>query len=333
MGDKQKLKIENCIKDLEDRLENIGKMVPSDKRSELKRVDGILGGLDSDIQRFQMTEYMRFPEECDNFEHILADLTDKFKKVDFDGDNSAGDGDGFEGNDPTQLQIYETNSKLKEGKNRALAMLHTINNMKEDITLIDDEVMMQREKLLSINDKLKETQSVITQTKRLISYFSKAVYDDLFIKILIGLIVVIIIVILAMAINIKIKRGNLVNDKSEKDKSEAAVDNYDDIDEVMFQNYIVKRKKKPENTEASSPNPKTMEKASRTGEDNPETASENTSKTLGEVSPADGITPKESSQSTGTTPETASKPADITLEAPSQHVKVIPKASQDAGVV
>lgn len=240
MGDKQKVKIETTLGRIEERLADLPQMTESDRRAELRKLSGQLDDLESDIQRFQMTEYNKFPEACDEFEQRFGELTEKFKNLGqagAPGEAAEDEAGQSEDQDATQRQIAETSAKLKEGKNRALAILHTINNMKEEINLIDDEVMLQREKLLSVNQKLKETQSVLSQTKKLVAFFSKAVYDDVIIKVLIGLILVAIIVVLVFGFTIKSKREKLLKEKEEQTVLEKENQHYEELDEMMFMNY------------------------------------------------------------------------------------------------
>lgn len=81
--------------------------------------------------------------------------------------------------------------------------------MKEELGAIDDEVMMQREKLLSINEKVKETQSILFRTKQLVNFFSKAVNDDSIIKGFIVVIAIICIVLFALALGIKYRKEDV----------------------------------------------------------------------------------------------------------------------------
>lgn len=237
MGDKQKTKIENYLKEIEQRFDAVPRLSITDRKTELKRISSKLTDLDSDIQRFQMTEYMKFPDECELFEQKHSELTEKFKQL-----LSGGPGGDMseleeeEDEDAAQMQIRETTSKLQEGKARALAMLQTVNDMRQEINEIDDEVLIQREKLISVNSKLKDTASILAQTKKVISDFSKALYDDIVMMVLIGIIGIIVLTIIGMAISIKIKQGDKLRIRNENDSALSNSNDFDDIDEEYFYN-------------------------------------------------------------------------------------------------
>lgn len=234
MGDKQKIKIQNTIDKLEERLVDLPKMTQSDRRTELKKLNDMLNTLDNDIQRFQMTELFRFPEECEKFEQLFNELTEKLNGLNSATDAAADEPQVQEDPEAVQRQIHETNTKLREGKSRAVAMLYTINNMKEEISLIDDEVLLQREKLSLANEKIKQSQSILNHTKNIISYFTNTFYDDTVIRILIALIFIMVLVLLGLAITIKVKRSDLEKDQAKISDAEI---NYDDLDELMFEEF------------------------------------------------------------------------------------------------
>ena len=242
--EKQKQKIETTFKSLEERIEQTAKLTDTDKRQEIKHLEGVIKELDNEVQRFQVTAHMKYPNECEEFEQRCSDLSQRLYQLgnnEVDQINHQQNADPVDVENPglaNQWQVQQGNDKLKEGKARALAMLHTVNNMREEIHQIDDEVMFQREKLLGVTEKLKETQSLLNQTKRLVSFFSKAVYEDLVIKILIGLIAISVIVILGLAISIKMKKSANAVIKDKKDEARIKEINYDDIDESIFIGYL-----------------------------------------------------------------------------------------------
>jgi hypothetical protein len=273
MGDKQKNKIENYLKDVEERFTAVSRLSLTDKKTELKRISTILGDLDSNIQRFQMTEYIKYPDECELFEQKHSELTEKFKQLlNSEHGEQLSDLEDEEDPDAAQLEIRATTSKLQEGKARAIAMLQTVNNMRQEINEIDDEVLMQREKLLNINSKLKDTAGVLNQTKKVISSFSKALYDDIIMMVLIGIIAIIVLTIIGMAISIKIKQGDKVKIRAEREATLSNSTDFDDIDEEYFFNLenhksAVQKPIKPKETPTDQP--KSGTEAGGSGPKNP----------------------------------------------------------------
>jgi len=254
MGDKQKTKIENYFSDVEKRFDTVPRLSETDRQRELKRISTILVDLDNDIQRFQMTEYIKFPNECDEFEQRHTELTEKFKHL-LSGAAASelselpDDDDG----DAAQMQIRETTSKLQEGKARALAMLQTVNDMRQEINEIDDEVLIQREKLINIDTKLKDTGGILLQTKKVVSEFSRALYDDIVMMILIGIIAVIVLSIVGLAISIKVKQGDKLKIRAERDTAISSSNDFDDIDEEYFYNLETRASASPKQTTPSDP--------------------------------------------------------------------------------
>jgi hypothetical protein len=224
MTEKFKARVEIIFRDIDERLGHCPLMSSTDKRQEIKKIEAMVADLENELQRFQMTASAKDQDTCELLEERLVDLTSKIKqlsKIDYYNpshvDHKVCEVDQV---GPSQMNVLEAESKLNESKSRAQAMLHTVNNLREEINLIDDEIMIQREKLLIVNEKLKDTQSVLKQSKRLVIFFSKAVYDDVFIKLMIGLIAVTLIVVFIMCINIKIKKVQLKDERIAKAKEE-----------------------------------------------------------------------------------------------------------------
>jgi hypothetical protein len=136
--------------------------------------------------------------------------------------------------DAAQRLIAETNAKLKEGKERALGMLKTVNNMKEELNLIDDEIMVQREKMVGIRDKMKKTQSMVYQTKKIARNLAQSLNSDIWIKVLLGLITLAILGAITMVVITKMQvtaqtangTASVLDNFTQKD--------YDEIDEQFF---------------------------------------------------------------------------------------------------
>jgi hypothetical protein len=238
MSDKLKVKIELSFQEIEERLESCPKLAHTDRKNELVKIDLLLADLDQDIQRFQMTAGARSQVVYEAFDEHFTSLTEKAKHFStFEtatSHNPVAESDVVNSGHHTQAQVMEGDSKLKEGKSRAQAMLSTMNHMREEINLIDDEIMVQREKLVKVNEQLKDTQSILKQSKRLIAFFSKAVYDDVFIKVMIGLIALTLIVIFVMCVNIKLKKSNLAAHKIANQNEILKNPNFNTIDEYRF---------------------------------------------------------------------------------------------------
>lgn len=237
-----KKKIEDAFNIIEHRLIDSGKLTATDRKKELQQIDIAIGQLESELDRFQMIAFVKYSNEIDDFEERLRTIKIKLKKMNEEGITASQIVEevkeeevydtGIE--DAAQKQIEETNEKLKDGKERAIGMLKTVNNMKEELNLIDDEIMLQREKMIAINDKMKQTQSVVFQTRKLVGKLAKSLSDDLFMKIMIGVIVLAILVVVGLIVSIKFKQKTIEKtDELEKNKIFKEAD-FEEIDEELF---------------------------------------------------------------------------------------------------
>lgn len=237
-----KKRIEDAFNIIEHRMISSGKMAATDRKRELQQIDTAVAQLESELDRFQMVAFTRFPTEIDEFEERLASIKMKLKKMNEEGITASQvveqakveETEEVQVEDAAQKAIAETNAKLKEGKERAMGMLRTVNNMKEELNLIDDEIMLQREKMMSIKDKMKKTQSTVYQTKKIARNLAKSLNNDICMKVMIGLISVAIIGVVVMIGLSKMKPqedpNKAINLELEKQKRE----DFLKIDEKFF---------------------------------------------------------------------------------------------------
>lgn len=239
----EKSKVEALFEDIERRLAETSKLTVADRRRELQQMDPAIVVLTREFERFQMIGFNKYPNEIDEMEDRLAKIKSTVTRMMnedvtisvIDNEPKLNESDIVaEEYDPTKQLVDQTNAKLAEGKARAQNMLRIANNMRDELNMIDDEVMLQREKLVSINAQIKHAQSVTNQTKKLVNYFTKAVNDDKIVKGLIGVVAVILLIIVVMGVRIKMKRGQLKELKMEQEKVLESQADYSKIDEAFF---------------------------------------------------------------------------------------------------
>lgn len=239
----EKSKVETLFGDVEQRLAATSKLTVAERKKELQAMDPVILALGREFERFQMIGYNKYAAEIDEMEERYSKIkTTVQRALDEDLTVSAVQG-GQEINesdvvedayDPTKQLVEQTNAKLAEGKARALNMLRMANSMRDELNMIDDEVMLQREKLVSINAQIKHAQSVTNQTKKIVNYFTKAVNDDKIVRWLIVIVAVCLLVIIGMGVSIKFKKGKLLEQKAEVEKVKQEKADYSQIDEGYF---------------------------------------------------------------------------------------------------
>lgn len=230
---------------IEEKLSNISKLTVSEKKRELDVIQAVLAEVEVAFDRFELIGMMKHRNIVERFEARLEKLKNDYKRLQegsMMNNNKSPvktekkgevltDSLVLENND--QL-VVETNEKLKDGRDRALNMLKMANSIRDELNMIDDEVLLQREKLLEINRKMKETQGTVNQTKKLVFYFSNAVSEDKILKTLIVSVLVIIVLVIFMAFNVnkKQKQIEVILEKKKVESIQKA--DYDRIDEGMF---------------------------------------------------------------------------------------------------
>lgn len=241
--DAEKSKVESLFEDVERRMGETSALAAADRRKVLAGLETALAGLTREFERFQMIGFNKYPDEIDAMEDRLGRMKSQVERMQneditlsaVNNEDALQKSDVVEDHyDPTQQLVTQTNAKLSEGKARALNMLKMANSMRDELNLIDDEVMLQREKLLTINNQIKHAQSVTNQTKKLVSYFTKAVNDDKIIKVMIVVVAVVLFVIIGMAVTIKRRKGAILLVKEEQDMVAQAKADYRDINEEYF---------------------------------------------------------------------------------------------------
>jgi hypothetical protein len=137
----------------------------------------------------------------------------------------------------TKQFLKNEDENFKEGVQTTKEILKDMKlaNMKLDhISML---VFEQRNKLKNINGEIKKSQSLMSQTKKIMKTFSAELVKDKFIKILLVAITVVLLFIMVCAIKYKMKSKELIG--KEIDVTAAEVD-YNEINEELFWNAEIK---------------------------------------------------------------------------------------------
>lgn len=130
------------------------------------------------------------------------------------------------------LQFLQNEDKnFKKGVDTTHEILKDVKLMNMKLDDISGLVKLQRQKLLNMQDKIKESQDVMGRSKKLLKTFSKEIYGDKIIMVF-GLLIALVLVFIGIAaIKYKFKAQELVLTDEELLEND---DNYNEIDETIF---------------------------------------------------------------------------------------------------
>ena len=138
-----------------------------------------------------------------------------------------------EGNDLT-LQAHIGNNLVSRGKAAIQNIGNVIREINKNIDDIEEEVILHREKLLSVKDKMESTQSMLDQSKKIAGNFAKMLYHDIAIKVLICVISIAIVSIFCTAMMMNTKKKTIDKEKMENINKESVDADYNQISEKDF---------------------------------------------------------------------------------------------------
>jgi hypothetical protein len=124
----------------------------------------------------------------------------------------------------------------KKGVEMTHDILDKVRGINTTLDEVTDLVRLQRQKLLSIQTQIGESQSIMKRSQKIIRSFSKELYQDKIIKILLGTISVVLILIMISAIQYKMKSGELIGKQI---KTQEELQDFTDIDENLFWKTVI----------------------------------------------------------------------------------------------
>lgn len=128
-------------------------------------------------------------------------------------------------------EYEETTELAKKGARDAQNTLKELKAANEELNNIGVMVKIQRIKLEQIKDKMQKSQSLVNQSSRIMTSFSKELYSDKIIFGLLSLIALILILIMISAIKYKLKSKELIGNEIDLDQNNQDIAQ---IDENLF---------------------------------------------------------------------------------------------------
>lgn len=236
-----KERIDNMFSAIELRFTNSSRLPVYEREGELHEINALVVRLERELDSFQLFGFAKYATEIEQYETRFDSLKRRLKRMtdqqmsfsQVPNDASVIPEDP-QANDVVYQLVAKTNLKLNVGKQRAENMLKMANNMRDQLEQMDDEVALQREKLMSINKQMKNAQSIVNATNKTVKYFTRAVNDDFYLKLMILLVVVMLLLILGIGMTIKRKKGTIEAIKQSEVKAAQKSADYSIIDEKWF---------------------------------------------------------------------------------------------------
>ena len=110
--------------------------------------------------------------------------------------------------------INEIEDEYERMQNQGQKILTMVVDMNKIASNIEDEIYEQRLKILRSRDLIKDSQSSLEQTKKLVSFFSKAMAKDKFIKIM--LVIIISLIIATIGLSYAFRKKNFKKELTQK---------------------------------------------------------------------------------------------------------------------
>jgi hypothetical protein len=140
----------------------------------------------------------------------------------------------------TRKFLGKETEKYQKGVETTKEILQKVQGINATLDEVTDLVRLQKYKLLSISSKIKESQSIMKRSHKIMKAFSKELYNDKIIKVLLGIITLILILIMVSAVMYKMKSAELIGHTIETIKNTAP--DYSDINEGFFWKTIYEKK-------------------------------------------------------------------------------------------
>lgn len=248
----------NILAGIESQVAQLGTLPRADREDRIVAVDGQLTELENQVADFQMRNQYKFDKEIDEIESRALEVHSSLERLKRGNDVAPNQSKVAltDTSDQRRIQeqqtIEQADRNLAEAKAIALGLVKTAERMRDEINMIDDEVMLQQEKLVHINKQIKETQNITLQTKKAVRIITLTVNQDKFIKSLIVLVAVALFAIIGTAVMIRIKQNRraALFDKS--------VDLQLDSERPIFTKLLIETEKQDREAEIAKSNSEIM---------------------------------------------------------------------------
>lgn len=205
----------NLLSEIEAQVAQLGSLSRSNREDKVVSVEAQLTDLENQVTDWQMRNPYKFDKEINEIESRAMEIHSSLDKLKAGNDVTPDQSKiaQIDLSDQRRIQdqqvVQRADQNLAEAKAIALGLVKTAEKMRDEINMIDDEVMLQQEKLVHINKQIKETQDITLQTKKIVRIVTLTVNQDKFIKSLIVLVAIALVSIIAMSIVIRVKQNRI----------------------------------------------------------------------------------------------------------------------------
>lgn len=203
--------IEEGLQNYEESIREYEACKESERQAKNTQIKDIKRELQNEVDLFGMEiegledyeEKSEYSQNLKAFNERLKTLNDRFEMAilsnnhvleEIQESNKLNEEEAFE-----KVQQHSRNlmTSAKERANAIRQMVDDANLLAQDI---NDEIREQNERLLEMEDLVKDAQSTLKRTQELVRFFARSFYNDLFVKIMIVLIGIAIIVVAILSV-------------------------------------------------------------------------------------------------------------------------------------
>lgn len=202
------------IKEMLVNLENTYKQIeickPSEKqglidkvKQDIQNIESELDMFDSEIQIEDASTAKQYKSIFNVLQADLKRLKDEFEMKKMQGAHIQEELDKINSMSAEQLQskaIDHGDKLLAKRNERAKNILFTINQANMMVADINDEIKEQNQRMMDMEEIIKDSQSSLNRANEMLGYFAKAFYRDIVLKILIILIALAVIAIIIASV-------------------------------------------------------------------------------------------------------------------------------------
>lgn len=206
---------EGNIKDMLVSLENTYKLIenckPSERQTHIEKAKSEIDNINNELLMFdseiQVEEDPQKAKQykliCKTLQSDLARLKNEFEMKKMAGSHIQDELDNIKNMSAEQLQqqaINHGDKLLAKRKERAQNILFTIKQANILVSDINDEIKEQNQRMMDMEEIIKDSQSALNRANEVVGYFAKAFYRDIILKILIVLIAIAIIAVVIASV-------------------------------------------------------------------------------------------------------------------------------------
>lgn len=132
--------------------------------------------------------------------------------------------------------LMQEDQKFKQGVSTAKQIHAKVKGINATLDEVSDLVQLQRIKLHTIGGQIKDSQSIMRRSHKILKSFSMELHKDKLIKVLLGFITIVLILIMVSALSYKMKSAELIGNEI---NSQSNLRQFADIDEELFWKTVI----------------------------------------------------------------------------------------------